>query len=186
MGLRGRTRLTDYSLFFVTTTCHDFLPLIESKEMKDLLIENLNHYNEKYDAEIVAYALMPEHIHLMIYFRNGNHLIEYMRDFKRFTSKKIQEYWAKTKPDVLGKLAWCRNPNSDTASRQKYKVWMDRFDDLHLYSSRVCIIKLRYINKNPVERGLCYVEEDYDYSSAAFYNGKPDNKIPLTHLRDLL
>ncbi len=184
MGLRGRTRLTDFSLFFVTTTCHEFLPLIESKEMKDLLVENLIYYNEKYEAEIVAYALMPEHLHLMIYFRNGNHLIDYMRDFKKFTSKRIVEYWAKTKPDVLAKLSGI--PNHDAVKGQKYKVWMDRFDDLHLYSSKVCVTKLRYINKNPVERGLCNREEDYDYSSAAFYNGKSDIKIQLTHLRDLL
>ncbi len=179
MGLRGRTRLKEYSLFFVTTTCHEFLPLIESKEMKDMLMENLNFYNKKYDAEIVSYALMPEHIHLMIYFRNENLLIDYMRDFKRFTSKKIIEYWQMKNPEVMDKL-------THYSGAQKHKAWMDRFDDVYLYSPKVCYTKLRYINNNPVERGLCEHPQDYQYSSAAFYNGQVDSKITLTHLQDLL
>src|SRR5574337_511293 len=93
MGLRGRTRLLDYHLFFVTTTCHEFIQLIEPVEVKNILVENLNFYCKKYEAHIVAYALMPEHLHLMIYFSEENKLIEFMRDFKKYTSVQINRYW---------------------------------------------------------------------------------------------
>lgn len=177
MGLRGRTRFTDYSLFFVTTTCNSFLPLIEPKEVKDILIENLIFYNKKCDAEIAAYALMPEHIHLMICFRNGNRLSEYMRDFKRFTTRKILEFWQSRDPSVLRKLRH---------DGQHYKVWMDRFDDVVLYSPKVCYTKLNYINNNPVKRGLCARAADYEYCSGGFYAGQGHDLLPLTHLSHLL
>jgi putative transposase len=179
MGLRGRTRLVDYRLFFVTTTCNSFLPLIEPNCIKDLLIESLNFCNKKYNASLVSYALMPEHLHLMIYFREENHLSEYMREFKKFTSVRIRKYWEKENPAMAKKI-------TVNTPIQTYKVWMDRFDDLHLYSTKVCYTKLRYINNNPVERGLCERPQDYEYSSAAFYAGKSDQKAQLVHLHDLL
>jgi putative transposase len=186
MGLRGRTRLLDYRLFFVTTTCNSFLPLIEPNEIKDLLIRSLIFCNEKYHADIVAYALMPEHLHLMVHFREENHLSYYMREFKKFTSVQIRKYWEKENPKIFRRITIASDQISGTAGTSKYKVWMDRFDDLYLYSRKVCYTKLRYINKNPVERGLCAKPEDYEYCSGAFYNGRLDTKIALVHLHDLL
>lgn len=177
MGLRGRTRLLDYHLFFVTTTCHEFIPLIQSEAAKDILIENLNFYCKKYKAHIVAYALMPEHLHLMIYFSEENKLIEYMRDFKKFTSVQINKY-LKQQESGAGR--------DETITSRNNKVWMERFDDLYLYSNKVCYTKLNYINRNPVKRGLCEHAGDYEYSSGGFYEGKPHAKIPLLHLSELL
>lgn len=177
MGLRGRTRLLDYHLFFVTTTCHEFVPFIDPVEVKNILIANLKFYCTKHSAHIVAYALMPEHIHLMIYFSEENRLIEFMRDFKKFTSKQIREYWSRQSAvpsRIANSLSKCNN------------IWMNRFDDLYLYSPKVCYTKLNYINRNPVARGLCLRANEYDYSSAGFYEGRKHDKIPLTHLGELL
>lgn len=102
-----------------------------------------------------------------------------MRDFKKFTSVEIRRYWEKNSPEMVQKIR-------HEFAGQKFKVWMDRFDDLHLYSRKVSYTKLNYINNNPVERGLCCAPEDYTYSSGCFYAGKPENKVPLVHLSDLL
>lgn len=179
MGLRGRTQLTNYQLFFVTTTCEDFLPLIEPQDVKDILVNSLLFCNAKYNAEIVAYALMPEHIHLIIHFKAGNQLSQYMQSFKRFTSRKTLDYWAQHQSGLLKKLKyWDRGLLG-------YKIWQDRFHDVTLYSLKICWTKLNYINNNPVKAGLCDKAEDYPYSSGAFYNGMPDTKIPLTHMKDI-
>jgi putative transposase len=178
MGLRGRTRLLEYRLFFVTTTCHDFIQLIEPAAVKEILIDNLNFYCRKYNARIVAYALMPEHLHLMIYFSEENKLSEYMRDFKKYTSLLISRYWMQQPP--------CYNNTSQRKAAGNKTIWMDRFDDLYLYSRKVCWIKLNYINRNPVKRGLCNGPGEYQFSSGAFYEGNPHVKIPLLHLSELL
>lgn len=179
MGLRNRTQLRDFHLSFVTTTCHNFLPLIEPEAVKQILIESLKFCNHKYHAAIVAYALMPEHLHLLLYFKEETMLIEYMRDFKKFTSVQIKRYWQKESPEVLNQLI-------HVDKRQKYKVWMERFDDVILYSPKVCYTKLNYVNNNPRKRGLCASSEDYEYCSAKFYAGKEDDKIELVHLCELL
>lgn len=179
MGLRGRTQLRDFHLSFVTTTCNKFIPLIEPVAVKNILIDSLKFCNAKYNAAIVAYALMPEHIHLLLYFHEETKLIEYMRDFKKFTSVQIRRYWCDHQPEILEHI---RYENSG----QKFKVWMDRFDDVILYSPKVCYTKLNYVNNNPRKRGLCNQSEQYEYCSAAFYRGIPDPKITVLHLQDLL
>jgi putative transposase len=137
--------------------------------VKHLLLESLKFCNNKYNA-IVAYALMPEHIHLLLYFKEETMLIEYMRDFKKFTSVQIRHHWQNEQPGILDQLHH-RN------RKQQFKVWMERFDDVILYSSRVCCIKLNYVNNNPKKRGLCTCSEEYEYSSARFYAGQTDPKL---------
>lgn len=63
---------------------------------------------------------------------------------------------------------------------------MDRFNDVILYSSKVCYRKLNYVNNNPKKRGLCEHASDYEYCSAGFYAGHPETKIELLHLSELL
>lgn len=179
MGLRGRTQLKDFHLSFVTTTCNKFIPLIEPNAVKDLLLDSLKFCNKKYNASIVAYALMPEHLHLLLYFHEETKLIEYMRDFKKYTSTFIRKYRDDQQPEILEQI---RHDKDGV----KFKVWMDRFDDVILYTSRVCYIKLNYVNNNPKKRGLCEYPEDYEYCSAGFYRGIDDPKIKLLHLNDLL
>ncbi len=179
MGLRGRTNLKDFHLSFVTTTCHKFIPLIEPVPVKKILLDSLNFCNKKYEASIVAYALMPEHIHLLLYFHEETKLIEYMRDFKKYTSTFIRKYWDEEQPEILERI---RYENDG----QTFKVWMDRFDDVILYTSKVCYTKLNYVNNNPKERGLCVNSLDYEFSSARFYDGIPDEKLRLLHLSELL
>lgn len=118
MGLRNRTPLKDFHLPFVTTTCNKFIPLIEPKNVKDILIGSLKSCNEKYHPSIAAYALMPEHIHLIIYFREETVLIEYMREFKKFTAVQIKRYWQNVQPEILNQLVHLRR-------QQEYKIWID-------------------------------------------------------------
>jgi putative transposase len=179
MGLRNRTRLIDYHCFFITTTCNNFLPLLDPEPIKEIITENIIHYNKQYNCRTISYVVMPEHIHLMLYFEGENKLIPYMRDFKKFTSFKIRRYYSEHDQSILSQLHYVQRT-------QKFKVWMHRFDNLFLYSRKVILTKLNYIHNNPVKRGLCESPEDYLYSSAAFYSRNDKPAIPILHVEDIL
>ncbi|HRO43059.1 MAG TPA: transposase [Flavipsychrobacter sp.] len=51
-----------------------------------IVVGSLNFCAEKYKADILGYVFMPNHLHLIIYFREDNHLSDLMRDFKKLTS----------------------------------------------------------------------------------------------------
>jgi putative transposase len=69
--------------------------------------------------------------------------------------------------------------------KQKFKVWMDRFDDVIMDNENKLLIKLQYIHENPVEYGLVTNMTDYPHSSAAFYYLEKKVRIPVLHINEI-
>ncbi|MEZ4902490.1 MAG: transposase [Spirosomataceae bacterium] len=83
MGLRHRNLYLNEECFFVTTTCKDWLHVFINDTYFTILIESLRFVGEKYEADYLGYVLMPNHLHLLIYFKKKNQLSNLMRDFNR-------------------------------------------------------------------------------------------------------
>lgn len=58
-----------------------------------------------------------------------------------------------------------------------FKLWMDRFDDVVLYTRELMRVKVNYIHENPVRAGLVERAEDWKYSSARNYLISDDSMI---------
>lgn len=177
MGLRNRTLLTKERCFFITTTCHQHQPLLFDNHCFAILFDSFLFYNEKYKAKLLAYVLMNSHIHFILFFEEDTKLIEYMRDFKKYTSLKLREYIQAIQPAISEGIHYVHRS-------QHFKIWTDRYDDVYLYSRSVCETKIDYIHANPVKAGLVNSPVDYQFSSAAFYEGKRE-KSQLLHYREL-
>jgi len=109
---------------------------------------------------------MPTHIHLLFRLEQGESIIDFMRDFKRDTSNKIKHQLQKdNKKEILKRL----ESYSRGYKNQKYKVWMDRYDDVMISTEKVFNIKMNYIHANPVKSGLVVNMEDWKYSSYRNY-----------------
>ena len=173
MGLRDRHLFRDYSCFFITTSCYRHLNLLHGHEYKLILADSINHLNKKYKSELLSYVLMSNHLHLILYFKHGNHLSDYMRDFKKFTAFKIRK-----KIEEEGNLNLL-NSLRINHPREGFKVWMDRFDDVYLESQKILETKLDYIHYNPVEKDICKDPVEYLYSSAHYYYDGTRNDFPI-------
>ena len=179
MGLRNRGQFADYKCFFVTTTCKDHLHLFKNEFYFNVLYDSLKFVNEKYKAEIVAYVFMPNHIHLILFFEKENRLSDYMRDFKKYTSTRIRQLIEiENRDEILTAIRYKHR-------KQKFKIWEDRFDDLHLYTQKVLLIKLNYIHNNPVEKGWVKNSFDYKHSSACFYHIEKKAPLPILHFGEI-
>ena len=177
MGLRNRTLLSEERCFFITTSCYQHLPLLFDETCFETLLDNFRFYNQKYTARLIAYVLINNHIHFIIYFDGENRLIDYMRDFKKYTALTIRQHIERERPDLRPGITY---PHRS----QQFKIWADRYDDVYLYSRDVCEIKIDYIHQNTVKAGLVTDPVNYRFSSAAFYlsASKPSD---LLHYRDL-
>jgi len=156
--------------YFITTTLSGFVELFSQDEYAQILIRNLNFYREKFEFKLLAYVIMPHHLHLIILPGSKGNISEIIRDFKKYTAKEIIQLLEEERQfDILGIF-------HETAQRyhpketRKYQVWEDRFDDLALYSDKIFRTKLDYIHNNPVKEGLVNSSSDYLYSSARNYN----------------
>ncbi|MCB9256796.1 MAG: transposase [Chitinophagales bacterium] len=79
----------------------------------NLIAENLRYYGQQYEVSILAYVVMPNHIHMILDFKRGSDRIAFMRDFKKYTSTKIRKEIELHEPEMLKKYSIQRvNRNS--------------------------------------------------------------------------
>jgi putative transposase len=142
--------------------------------------ESINFLNTKYNAATLGYVIMSNHIHLILYFKKGNQLSNWMRDLKKFTSVMVRQQIEKSgNLDLLEKL---RVPEK----KQVFKVWQDRFDDVYLANKKLLETKLEYIHTNPMQEhwNLVTKSEGWPYSSAMFYELGNQPLVMVTDYRE--
>jgi putative transposase len=167
MPLRGRTNLTEESFFFVTTTVVDFVNVFKNTKCCDLLISNIKHYQKKYNFEILAYVIMPNHFHWIVQVDPTRGTIsDIMRDIKKYSAWDIMEIIENIKEKNLIEIF---EKNAMEYKDRKRKFWKKRFDDQVIRDQKMFCTKLRYIHNNPVKAGLVTRPEEYRYSSARNY-----------------
>jgi len=177
MGRRGRSNLINESFFFVTTTIVKFYPLFANPVFSDLLIENIKHYQNKFNFEILAYVIMPSHLHWIIKTDNTKGTIsDVMRDIKKYSSKQITRKLLEFNNEVVLNLF---KSEASNIPDQDYKVWMKRFDDQVIRNEKMLCAKIKYIHNNPVEAGLVEKPEDYKYSSVRNYIENDHNVLQV-------
>lgn len=179
MGLRNRNIFTDENCFFVTTRCYEKRFLFVDEACFKILLDNFKFYNQRYKARTLAYVLMNNHIHFIVFFLERNHLSNYLRDCKKYTAIQLREHLTKFHPELVEPLRYEHRT-------QHYKVWQDKFDDVALFSKKVCETKVNYIHENPVRAGIVDDPVKYRYSSAPFYwNWHPGIQSELLHYADV-
>jgi len=167
MGLRGRNNLTNCTCFFITTTVLNFRNIFLDNYSCQLLIENIKHYQKKYNYSLLAYVIMPSHFHWIV--KNNityGTISDVMRDIKNYSAWDIMDY-------LSGKSENYKEIFSVTTKKhdpkQKSRFWMERFDDQVIRNNKMFWEKLIYIHNNPVKAGLVQKPEDYIFSSARNY-----------------
>ena len=181
MGLRNRTEINNYSqIFFITTSVYDKTNIYNIGEIYcNILLDSLKFCLKKYDAELVAYVIMPNHIHLVINFLNSSTPSDLMRDFKKYTSTQIR---IQLERDGFSNIVEKLRKNSSGARNQVFKLWQDRFDDLAINNEKTLIQKIEYIHNNPVKRGLVKEPSEWKYSSYTYYYGEGNGIIDIKRI----
>ena len=90
-----------------------------------------------------------------------------------FTAQKIKEDLKLTNPLLLETF-------KVDAKDRTYQLWKRNALSVDLFTPKVLQQKIDYIHANPVKAGLCLYPEDYQYSSARFYNTGVDYFKMLT------
>ncbi len=179
MGTRYRSALIDEQCFFVTSTFVDWCEVLFDEKAYSIIAENLTFYSTKYEAGIVAFVLMPNHIHFVIVFPKQTRLSDFMRDFKKYTSSQLRRHIEKEKPEWVSRFV-------HEQRTQKFQLWMNRFDDVWIGNRELLETKLNYIHENPVKKGFCTLPAEYKWSSAGFYEDGTVPVVPVTHYLDVI
>jgi REP element-mobilizing transposase RayT len=169
--------ISKYYPQFLTVTCLNWTPLLSIREHRDIVIESLRFLVKNGRVKVSAFVLMSTHFHL-IWQVMGEHKRENVqRDFLKFTAQQILKSLRNSKSDLLETLVV-------NAEDRKYQVWERNSLGIELRTSKFSHQKMEYIHSNPVEAGLCQLPENYEYSSARFYELNDKRWDFLSHFDD--
>ena len=59
-----------YSMYFCTFTCCNWINLFEISNTYDAVYNWFKVLKDKYNCDVVAYVIMPNHIHCILYFKD--------------------------------------------------------------------------------------------------------------------
>jgi putative transposase len=158
---------------FWTVSCYQRLTFFWHDAMKQVAVEGLRVLQERHGICLIAYVIMPEHVHAIVYpHAKGND-----------TPVPISQMWHAFKQHVgfhgkrcLQKLSmrdgklWSEPLNAwNRGDLEKQIVMNTRGYDFNIDRQKTLIEKINYCHKNPITRGLVDIAEDWKWSSYRYY-----------------
>jgi len=161
-------------LHFITCSCHRRRALLGTARARDVFLRILNHVRDKYDFALVGYAVMPEHIHMLVSEPNVGTPTTVMQVLKQRVSRELNRQRRRRRPPPGQLFLW-----EETGAPEPGPFWQRRFYDFNVWSWEKKNEKLNYMHFNPVKRGLVKHPKDWKWSSFGFYSmGKPNECPP--------
>ena len=130
---------------FVTFSCHHRQPNFISPKICALFVQCLEDMRRRFAMCVYGYVVMPEHVHLLLNEPEHATLAEAIHYLKLSSAKRV--------------------PNRT----QSGSFWQKRYYDRNVRDAREFQVKLRYLHRNPVKRGLVEQAEDWPWSSFRHY-----------------
>src|SRR5436190_9111363 len=172
--------------YFLTCTVVDWIDVFTRKNHKLAIVDSLKHCQEHKGLNIYAWCLMPSHLHMLVNTEPGFNLSDVIRDFKKFTSKKIvQQVVEETESRREWMLKKFEEAGRDNRKIKDYKFWQDGNHAIEIFSEKVAWQKINYVHHNPVEEMLVQKAEEYYFSSARNYYGL-DAMLEVIKLKPML
>jgi putative transposase len=135
--------------YMVTTVIACRAPVLAEPAHAQIVMDSLFHGRAMGWWKLAAFVVMPDHLHMMIVP----------------TRKSISEC-VKAVKGYSARLINARLKRSGT-------LWQAGFFDYVLDTEEKALNRIRYIENNPVRKGLVVMPEEYIFSSSA-YAGKMD------------
>ena len=148
------------------------MPLFEITNSYDLVYNWFAFIKKKYKADVVAYVIMPNHLHAILHFHNENFdLSNIISNGKRFMAYEIiNRLQAAGNNEMLDRLSSLLSER-EKKKGQLHKVFKDSFDAKPIITQHFLLHKINYIHNNPIN-GKWQLAKDFvgnEHSSASFY-----------------
>jgi len=110
----------------------------------DVFERELEVVRRRYGFVVAGYVLMPEHVHLLVGEPQRSPLSVALQVLKQQTSRKLK-------------------------SNGEAQFWQRRYYDFNVHNEEKRVEKLRYMHRNPIQRGLVEKPGQWPWSSFQHY-----------------
>ena len=160
--------------YYLTMTVVDWVDIFTRPHYRHIIVDALRYCQQYKGLQLHAWCLMSNHLHLIASAQEGINLSDILRDFKKFTSKRVvaamseinesRRKWMYNRFEYAGRY----NPKI-----KNFKFWQDGNEAKEIHTNHFLEQKLAYIHRNPVAAEIVEEPEHYLYSSARDYAGRP-------------
>jgi REP-associated tyrosine transposase len=175
---------------FLTFSCYHRQPKFNSPEVPDLFLECLESMRDRFAMRIYGYVIMPEHVHLLVGEPDQGTLAEAMHFLKLSFAKRLNSMVQKrtvprvsesTVPQVRGRSVTANLGHTDGRINKlpSAPFWQKRYYDRNVRDEDEFIVKLRYLHRNPVARGLVKSPAGWNWSSFRHYARREKGPVEI-------
>lgn len=171
--MNGHKIVNQNALHFMTFTVVGWIDIFTRQAYKEIIIESMKYCMKEKGLSLYGYVIMSNHLHVIMSAQEDYLLSDIVRDFKKYTSKKIIDNIKSSHEE--SRREWMLKLFKYYAKYNKnntlYQFWRRDNRPTELTSPKWINQKLAYIHLNPVRSGLVDKSEDYIYCSARNYLG---------------
>jgi len=141
-----RRRQQSAQTHFVTFSCYRRQPNFTDGAVYDLFLVTLETMRRRFALRVYGYVVMPEHVHLLLSEPEQGTLADAIHYLKLSFTKRLHSQ----RPGIGS-------------------FWQKRYYDRNVRNANEFTVKLRYLHRNPVKRGLVQEAGDWCWSSFRHY-----------------
>ena len=195
--MNWQNQYTPNIIFFFTSRITEQIHLLRTDRFKQIVIESLRWYMQKYMISLYGYVFMDNHFHLLLSAPTADGLRLCIQHTLRQSSTQMAEsleYFAGIRPNppqfVANLPAF--NPKYVEQAKQmlnvfarhangtaKYAIWKEKARGIPIRSQAAFRVKLNYIHDNPVRAGIVKIAADYPYSSCKMIDSGEVGGLPI-------
>ena len=143
MGTRSHPLVSNQP-YFVTAATRNRQPIFRDLQVAEMMLSELGRLRDEMGFALLAYALMPDHLHLLIVPSESAVLSRIMQSVKG----RFARLWNQRLSQVGG-------------------LWQPRYYESAVRTEAQLRRWIQYIDENPVKAGLAATPGQYRYCSAA-------------------
>lgn len=170
------------NLYYLTMTSVAYVDAFSWAPHRVTILNSLAYCQKHKATTIHAWCLMSNHLHLLVSVDVYSDLSDFLRDFKKFTSKKIvSEIFLENEQRRDWMLYRFQYAGKYKSNIKDFKFWQDGSKVFECHSEKSARKVIDHIHQNPVRALIVDAPAAYLYSSARDYDGIP-GILPVTVL----
>jgi putative transposase len=155
---------------FITFSCYRRQQLLVVPNVIQMFLSAVAEARNKHCFRLLGYAIMPEHVHLVIHPPDGILVGPMIGEIKSLSGR-----------DIIAKsfIQLPVNCRVNRNGKERWAFWQPRCYDHNCRTPEIVLEKINYCHNNPVKRGLVSEPGDWRWSSYNWYIGKRDVPIEI-------